>query len=260
LADLADSGPEHEGLPPCRGGKAARSLDDIDFSEHVLLDESVLAGMGSGCKGIFITFEGLDGSGKSTQMELLAQALRASGYEVLTTREPGGTPVGEDVRAALLDPENRGLSGRAEALLYAAARAQLVEQVIRPELQDGKVVLCDRYVDSSLAYQGYARGLGFENMITLNMWATDGLMPDLTLVLRITEEERARRLSAGREASDRLESEGDGFFQQVAQAYERLIADYPHRIRGIDAGGLPEEVHRSVLQVVQHELDLVLQV
>ena len=139
--------------------------------------------MGSDLRGLFITFEGLDGCGKSTQMELLADGLRERGYVVLITREPGGTPLGEAIRDLLLDPRHHGMSARAEALLYAAARAHLVEQVIRPALEDGQVVLCDRYLDSSLAYQGYGRGLGTDDIVTLNVWATDCLFPDLTLLL-----------------------------------------------------------------------------
>ena len=159
----------------------------------------MLAGLGSGLKGLFITFEGLDGCGKSTQMELVAGALRERGYVVLVTREPGGTALGEAIRDLLLDPRHHGMSARAEALLYAAARAQLVEQVIRPALNDGQVVLCDRYLDSSLAYQGYGRGLGTDDIVTLNVWATECLFPDLTLwdmhliVLKSSEDNTTRR-------------------------------------------------------------------
>ncbi|MCL5941933.1 MAG: dTMP kinase, partial [Actinobacteria bacterium] len=143
----------------------------------VSLDDSVLAGMSGGGPGLFITFEGLDGSGKSTQITLLAEALRERGYDVLTTREPGGTELGEAVRAVLLDAAHRRMTPRAEALLYSAARAQLVHEVVRPALAAGRIVLCDRYVDSSLAYQGYGRGLVIEDVLTLNVWATDCLFP-----------------------------------------------------------------------------------
>jgi dTMP kinase len=256
-------------LPVCRGGSRRPDLgqqiaSDREIPEDASLDDSVLAGMGSGCRGLFITLEGVDGSGKTTQAELLAGALRAAGHDVVTTREPGGTSVGEGVRAALLDPSTRGLDPRAEALLYAAARAQLVEEVVRPALQEGRLVVCDRYIDSSLAYQGYARGLGFENIISLNMWAIDGLMPDLTLVLQVDERTRAARLraSAGEEgaerAPDRLESEGDGFFREVDQGYRRLVRDHPHRIRAVSGEGSPDEVHREILSVIAEELDLEL--
>ncbi|HZJ03106.1 MAG TPA: dTMP kinase, partial [Thermoleophilia bacterium] len=151
------------------------------------LDESALSGLGSATRGLLITFEGLDGSGKSTQMDLLAAELRAAGYDVLTTREPGGTELGEAVREVLLDPGHEAMTARAEALLYSAARAQLAETVIRPALDEGRVVLCDRYIDSSLAYQGYGRGLQIEDVLTLNVWATDCLFPDLTIVLMVDE-------------------------------------------------------------------------
>ena len=189
-------------------GPRGMTTDLPPLPEDATLDESVLAGMGSGYKGLFITFEGLDGCGKSTQMELLATALRERGYVVLVTREPGGTPLGEAIRQVLLDPRHHGMSARAEALLYAAARAHLVEQVIRPALKDGQVVLCDRYLDSSLAYQGYGRGLGTDDIITLNVWATDCLFPDLTLFLDLDDSIRSTRVAA---VPDRLEAEDEDF-------------------------------------------------
>lgn len=218
------------------------------------LDESALAGMGSGTRGLFITFEGLDGSGKSTQMALLAEALTDAGYEVVTTREPGGTTMGEAVRSVLLDVGQSGMTSRAEALLYAAARAQLVDEVVRPALDDGHVVLCDRYVDSSLAYQGYGRGLVIEDVITLNVWATDCLFPDLTIALTLDEPTRAVRVAA--ETSDRLESEEAAFFTRVAGGYQRLAEDHPHRIRVIDGTGTVEEVQTRVSAAVEEEFGL----
>lgn len=249
-----------EDLPVCRGGsRRPEGFGELELPEDVSLDESVLAGMGSGCKGLFISFEGVDGSGKTTQLELLAASLRAAGYEVVSTREPGGTTLGEGVRTTLLDRSNAGISPRTEALLYAAARAQLVEEVIRPALAQGKIVLSDRYIDSSLAYQGYARDLGFENIISLNMWATDCLFPDLTLVLLVDEETRAARLAAGGAPADRLEAEGDGFFREVTRGYERLVADHPHRLRGVDGRGGVEETRALVAAVVAEELELSLE-
>jgi dTMP kinase len=221
--------------------------------EDATLDDSVLAGMGSGYKGLFITFEGLDGCGKSTQMELLAQALRDRGYVVLVTREPGGTPLGEAIRDMLLDPRHKGMTPRAEALLYAAARAHLVTQVIRPALEDGQIVLCDRYLDSSLAYQGFGRGLGTDDIVTLNVWATEGLFPDLTLFLDLDDSLRSARLAA---VPDRLEAEDDGFHGRVADGFRRLLLDHPHRIRRIDAGGTEAEVQERVRAVVEEEFAL----
>ncbi|MBC7294675.1 MAG: dTMP kinase [Thermoleophilia bacterium] len=204
-------------------------------------------------KGILITFEGLDGSGKSTQMEMLAEALRQRGYVVLVTREPGGTALGEAVRDILLDPRHRGMSARAEALLYAAARAELVEEVIRPALADGQIVLCDRYLDSSLAYQGFGRGLGTDDIITLNAWATECLFPDLTIFLDLDDSIRAPRVSA---VPDRLEAEDEEFHRRVAAGYRVLLRDHPHRIRRVDASGTPEEVQQRVQAVVEEELEL----
>jgi dTMP kinase len=221
--------------------------------EDATLDESVLAGMGSGYKGLFITFEGLDGCGKSTQMELLATGLRERGYVVLVTREPGGTPLGEAIRQVLLDPRHHGMSARAEALLYAAARAHLVEQVIRPALKDGQVVLCDRYLDSSLAYQGYGRGLGSDDITTLNVWATDCLFPDLTLFLDLDDAIRATRVAA---VPDRLEAEDDEFHRKVGEGFRELLLLHPHRIRRVDARGTEEEVQARVRSVVEDELEL----
>ena len=217
------------------------------------LDESVLAGLGSGTRGLFITFEGLDGSGKSTQMEMLASGLEGLGYVVVVTREPGGTPLGEAVRDILLDPLQHGLSARAEALLYAAARAHLVERVIKPALDEGLVVLCDRYIDSSLAYQGYGRGLGADSIITINAWGTDCLFPDLTLLLDLDDSVRSTRLAA---VPDRLEAEDDAFHRRVAEGYRALLTDHRHRIRRVDASGAPEEVQERVRAVVNEELGL----
>jgi dTMP kinase len=221
--------------------------------EDASLDESALAGMGSGTKGLFITFEGLDGCGKSTQMDLLADALRDRGYVVTITREPGGTAVGEDIRKLLLDPQHRGMSARAEALLYSAARAHLVEKVIRPALDDGQVVLCDRYLDSSLAYQGYGRGLGTDDIMTLNVWATECLFPDLTLFLDLEDDIRSTRMAA---VPDRLEAEDEEFHRRVGEGYRELLLAHPHRVRRVDARGSVAEVQEKVRALVEDELEL----
>ena len=220
--------------------------------EDARLDDSA-AGLGSGYKGIFITFEGLDGCGKSTQMDLLAKALRERGYVVLVTREPGGTQLGEAIRDMLLDPKHKGMSARAEALLYAAARAHLVKQIIRPALEDGQVVLCDRYLDSSLAYQGYGRGLGTDDILTLNIWATEGLLPDLTLFLDLDDSIRSTRLAA---VPDRLEAENEDFHRRVAEGFRALLREHTHRIRRVDARGAEEEVQGRVRAVIEGELQL----
>ena len=225
----------------------------LEPPEDASLDDSVLAGLGSGYKGLLITFEGLDGCGKSTQMELLAAGLQERGYVVLVTREPGGTALGEAIRDLLLDPRHHGMSVRAEALLYAAARAHLAQEVIRPALEDGQVVLCDRYLDSSLAYQGYGRGLGNDDIITLNAWATECLFPDLTILLDLDDELRSGRLAA---VPDRLEAEDEGFHRRVAEGYRQLLALHPHRIRRVDAQGTEAEVQKRVRTVIEEELEL----
>jgi dTMP kinase len=191
---------------------------------------------------MFVTFEGLDGSGKSTQAELLRQHLEAGGREVVSTREPGGTPVGESVRELLLD-RAVAIAPWAEAALFAAARAELVERVIRPALERGAHVVSDRYVDSSLAYQGIARGLGIEEVLELNLRVTRGLLPDRTFLLLVDPEVSARRVGDER---DRIEREGDDFRTLVAHGYRRVAELYPERVVAIDGAEPPEEVAKRV--------------
>jgi dTMP kinase len=193
--------------------------------------------------GLFVTFEGIDRSGKSTQARMLADAL---GDEALGVREPGGTPAGERVRDLLKDADVP-LGAQAEALLFAAARAELVAQVIRPALEDGRVVVSDRFLDSSLAYQGGARGLGVDEVERINRFATGGLAPDLTFLLEIEPAAAAAR--AGE--SDRFEDEGLALQAAVLEAYERLVAADPGRWRRIDATRPPDAVHADVLAEVQ---------
>lgn len=204
----------------------------------------------------FITFEGIDQSGKSTQLQLLADSLAAAGVDALTVREPGGTPLGEGIRSMLLGPEHEGMDPWAEALLYAAARAQLVKDVIRPALGAGRIVLSDRYVDSSLVYQGIARSLGVERILDLNLGATGGLMPDLTLVLHLDVAGSRERLSARGEGEDRIEGEPLEFHQQVEDGYRELEEKYPARLAGVDAGGTVAEVHAAVIAACRERLGL----
>lgn len=193
-----------------------------------------------------ITIEGLDGAGKSTLAGALRDALAARGRSVELLREPGGVDVSERIRALVKDPE-LSISARAEALLYAAARAQLVEQRIAPLLDAGADVLLDRYVDSSLAYQGAARGLGVEHVRAINRFATSGLEPDRTLLLRIDPAAgRARQAGRG-ELPDRLEREDAEFFERIAAAYDELAAAEPQRIRVLDASAAPERVLAAAL-------------
>jgi dTMP kinase len=196
--------------------------------------------------GLFVTFEGVDRAGKTTQARMLADAL---GDRAVAVREPGGTAAGERIRDVLKDPSVQ-LGPLAEALLFAAARAELVARVIRPALEDGKVVVSDRYLDSSLAYQGDARGLGVDEVARVNRFATGGLEPDLTFLLELDLAEAAARGAEG----DRFESEGRALQERVRDSYDRLAAENPGRWRRIDAGRAPEQVHADVLAAVERVL------
>jgi dTMP kinase len=191
---------------------------------------------------VFITFEGLDGSGKSTQATLLAEALAGDGRDVVATREPGGTELGERIRELLL--ADAPIAAWAEAALFAAARAQLVEEVIAPALGRGADVVCDRYLDSSLAYQGIARGLGLERVLELNLHAIRGLLPDRTFLLLVDPQESARRVG---ESGDRIEREDDDFRARVDTAYRELAEFFPQRITTIDGTRPPREIAEEIL-------------
>ncbi len=184
----------------------------------------------------FIVFEGGEGAGKSTQSNALADYLRARGHSVVCTREPGGTPAAEAIRAVLLDPANAGLDDRAEALLFAAARGDHAARVIRPGLERGDVVISDRYLDSSVAYQGVARGLGAERVAELSLWATGGLVPDLTIVLDVDPALGLARVVG----PDRLESEPIEWHARVRQAFLDIATEHPQRYLVLD-GSRPAE-------------------
>ncbi|MFN2489049.1 MAG: dTMP kinase [Actinomycetota bacterium] len=202
-------------------------------------------------RGCFIVFEGGEGAGKTTQMSALVQWLQARGEDVVTTREPGGTDIGERIRAVLLDPEASALSERAEALLYAADRAQHVDEVIKPALDGGSVVVSDRFVDSSLAYQGLARGLGLEQVYEISRWATDGLLPDLVLFLNLEPGRAFGRLVGDR---DRIELEDESFHGRVGAAYMELARRFPERFVVVDASRSTSDVHREVVTIVQERI------
>lgn len=198
---------------------------------------------------MFVTLEGIDGAGKSTQARLLAEAL---GGETLLLREPGGTPAGERLRELLKDPSLE-LTPQAELLLFGAARAELVERVIRPALAAGRHVVCDRFVDSTAAYQGEARGLGRDFVAQVNAAAVAGCMPQRTVLLRVDPERAAARAGERRgdeAAADRFEREGLGFQARVAFAFERIAAAEPDRVAAVDGEGSVEEVHARVLEAV----------
>jgi dTMP kinase len=201
-------------------------------------------------RGRLIAFEGVEGAGKSTQVELLRQSLEKAGHRVVTTREPGGTPVGEQVRSILLDPAST-LAARSEALLFAAARAQLVEQVIRPALERGEIVLCDRYLDSSLAYQGAGRGLGVEAVAEINRFATGGVVPDLVVLLALDPAEGLARRRGGR---DRIEAQDLDFHRRVARGFLNLAAVEPERFAVVDAAAPPDQVAAEVRAAVLRSL------
>jgi len=177
--------------------------------------------------GVFIAFEGGDGAGKSTQAARLAAALESRGYTVLRTREPGGTPVGEKLRSLVLDHGNGEIDAHTEALIFAASRAAHATQVIRPALGRGEIVLTDRYIDSSVAYQGAGRNLGQDAVRSVNEWATSGLQPHLTVLLDVDPELGRRRRTAGQAAEDRLESEADEFHNRIRHAFLDLAARRP---------------------------------
>lgn len=184
-------------------------------------------------RGLFITFEGVEGSGKSTQLARLRTHLESRGLEVIATREPGGTPIAEDIRAILLDPAHAGMATMTELLLYAAARAQHLHELVRPALDAGKMVLCDRFADSTRAYQGGGRGVDADVLAALHRLATGGLQPDCTLLIDVPAEEGlARARTRGR--TDRLEREAVAFHQRVRAAYLELAQADPARIRVID--------------------------
>lgn len=201
--------------------------------------------------GLLISFEGIDGCGKTTQLTRLADRLRAVGVEPLLVREPGGTHLGEQVREILLAPDTGDIAPAAEALLYAASRAELVVSTIEPALADGRVVLVDRYVDSSLAYQGAGRGLGVDRVLEANLLATRGRLPDATVLVAVDPAvARDRRIAAG-EVADRLEQAGDSFFARVHESYAELAARWPERIRTVDGAAGPDDVERAVDAIVR---------
>lgn len=199
---------------------------------------------------MLITLEGPDGSGKSTQIDLLVQKLRAKGYKVVQTREPGGTSIGDEIRQVLHDLKNTAMHPHTETLLYAASRAQLVAQVIRPHLESGGIVVCDRYRDSTLAYQGYGHGLDLEALNSILAFATGNLTPDLTFYLDLSVEDGLKRRKDAADDWNRMDAMAVEFHQRVRAGYEKLIAAEPERWVRIAASQDIETIHQAILAVV----------
>lgn len=195
--------------------------------------------------------EGSDGSGKTTQIELLYLFLMSSGKDVVVTREPGGTPISEKLREIILDINNADMAYTTEALLYAAARAQIVEQIIRPALNSGKIVICDRFVDSSLVYQGIARGLGIERVEEINSYALNGITPDITFYLDIEPIEGISR-KKNQSVLDRIENENSSFHAQIHDGYNKIAKLYPKRIKKIDAMQSKEIIHQQICNILNN--------
>ena len=199
---------------------------------------------------MFITFEGCEGVGKSRQIRLLEEYLQKHGKKYYLTREPGGTPVSEQIRSVILDGKNVSMADECEALLYAAARVQLLKEIIKPRLDANELVLCDRYIDSSLAYQGYARGLGVDFVEKINDYAIKNFMPNYTIFLSLPPEQAFLR-KGGVDKNDRVEQSGMEFHNKVYQGYLDLAKKYPSRFIVIDASGTREQTHAKIIDALK---------
>lgn len=205
---------------------------------------------------MFITFEGPDGSGKSTIIKRVFEKLSKEGYQIVLTREPGGTPIAEKIRDIILDNANQELDARTEALLYAASRRQHLVEKIWPALKEGKIVLCDRFLDSSLAYQGGGRSLGIQNVLNINLFATENTYPDLTLFFDISPELGLKRVSQDKKrVADRLDNENENFHDKVYEAFKKIVDDNQNRIVTIDASKSIEEVTENAYQIIKEKLN-----
>jgi len=192
-------------------------------------------------KGLFITFEGPDGSGKTTVATAVCERLAEMGYDVIHTREPGGIAISEDIRKIILDPKNTMMDAKTEALLYAASRRQHLVEKVFPAMEEGKIVICERFLDSSLAYQGFGRQLGFDEVLSINLFAIDNTYPDMTIYLDVDEQVGLDRLSS-RDFKDRLDQESIDFHHRVSQGYREVLRRFSDRITIVDASASKEEV------------------
>lgn len=209
--------------------------------------------------GLFITFEGPEGAGKTTILSMLKEDLEATNQQVLTTREPGGIAISEKVREIILHKDHTMMDYRTEALLYAAARRQHLVEKVLPALNENKIVLCDRFIDSSLAYQGYARGIGIEEVLQINEFAINGLMPTLTLFFDITPEKGLERIAKNKEREvNRLDSEKLDFHHKVYEGYKRVIQMFPDRMKLVNADQSLEGVYADVKKILSPYLQTVL--
>ena len=203
-------------------------------------------------KGKFITFEGCEGVGKSSQLNLLIKYLEEKGVSFCFTREPGGTKISEDIRNIILDGKNSAMTDECEALLYASARVQLLKEKIAPMLDSGKLVICDRYIDSSLAYQGNARGLGYDFIKQINSFAIKNFMPDYTVFLCLEPKEAFKR-KGGVDKNDRVELSGENFHQKVYEGYLHLAKEYADRFFVIDASSSKEQTHEKIISALKEK-------
>lgn len=201
-------------------------------------------------RGKFITVEGTDGSGKSTQIELIKQYLTDKGLDVVLTREPGGTKIGEKIRTIILDNKNEEMSDTTEMLLYAAARAQLIHEVISPAIEQGKIVIADRFIDSSYVYQGYGRGMGLELVDSVNKAAINGILPDLTIFFDISPEIALKRRMS-KTGADRIEEQDMKFHMRVYNGYKELAKKFPQRIKTVDSNRSIEEILIDVIKLIE---------
>lgn len=201
-------------------------------------------------KGLFITFEGNDGSGKTTISVKVYEALKEKGYSVIYTREPGGIDIAEQIRSVILDPKNTAMDARTEALLYAASRRQHLMEKVLPALAEGKIVLCDRFIDSSLAYQGIGRGIGIDEVLQINEFAIEGHMPDATVFLSVSLETGLQRVNA-RGNLDRLDNEKEDFHKRVAQGYDIVKERFANRMKIVNAQQAIEDVFQDALHTVE---------
>jgi dTMP kinase len=206
--------------------------------------------------GYFITFEGGEGAGKTSILHSLGKKLQDLGFDVVITREPGGIDIAEKIRNIILNPEHTAMDGRTEALLYAAARRQHLVEKVQPALEEGKIILCDRFIDSSLAYQGYARGLGIDEVFSINQFAIQNSMPDLTLLFDIEPRKGLERIAANKDRErNRLDLETIAFHEKVYEAYQILVKRFPERIQVINADQVFDDVEKDSLSLITQYLN-----